>query len=137
MVTGVITTTPAAEAGTVAAQAAVAAPDGSRDIWAVAIPGLGAGESGAFQTAAALGCAGPCATYRFTLPTRQPFVQSSGGTHELAAPALYVVYATTKTSGACRTPFASTIFQSDMRSPLTGAPGATLTAALLTFTGCS
>ena len=143
---GAVTTFPATKAGLVTAQIGIAPLDGSQAVWAVSIPGLGAGEANAFQTAAGP-CAGPCAPYRFTLPALAPIVQvgqqfvfsgsgpanGPGTRTQQRGAVLYTVYATTP---GCKYPFAGAAVASDGHSFLAATPGITLQAADAAFTDC-
>ncbi len=133
VIEGTITSAPGAVAGTVAAEFAIAAMNGSRDLWAVAIPGLGAGESGAFQTAAAPGSAGPCASYKFTLPVLQSRVRTASGESQIRGAAGYLIQAVLGTQSHCRASF-NTATEQAGGGPLLTAPGAALTAMPVAFT---
>ncbi len=148
VIEGNITSTPAARAGIVGAEVGIPPLDHTQTVWSVVIPGLGTGETNAFQTAPQTsGCAGLCAPYRFTLPTRAPIMQGlytltgTGPSGPVSAPVssqergfdAYVIYATTS---GCKYPFAGAATTSDKKSPLLATPGATLQARDAPFTDC-
>jgi hypothetical protein len=137
-ISGTVTSTPAAEAGTVAAQYSLHALDGSSNLWSVAVLPLDPAQSGAFATAAGA-CpqsAPDCASYQFTLPSQSPVELVNGGLQQAAVSPFYVIYASLTTPSACTERFALTDFQQDGTYFLSGTRGAQLTAATIGFNGC-
>ncbi len=143
-ITGAITSAPTAIVGTVTPQFALEALDGSKsangtpNLWAIAIPSLNAAQSFAFQTAAGTCAASAafCGTYRFTLPSQSPVWRVSGGTLQPTVAPTYLIYATADSTADCNPSSAVTIYQADGASLLTANPGAQLSAATLSFSGC-
>ena len=152
VIEGVVTSMPAVKPGIVAAKAAIPPLDHTPAVWSVAIPGMGTGETGTFQTGPQTGagaCTGLCAPYRFTLPTRAPivkglfdttFIGPSGpvtvpgsGNSQQRGFVGYVMYAT---ASGCKYPFAVNPFVKGTRSYLQASSNATLEAGDLTFTEC-
>lgn len=143
-ITGVITSAPAATAGTFVAQYVMTALDGSKsssgspNLWALAIPGLSNSQSNTFSTASG-SCAGGapyCASYTFTLPSQKPVQPFSGGyTQGVGAP-VYSIYALTGSSSPCSPSSRTTGSQLDGSGVLIGSPGAQMTASTIAFTMC-
>lgn len=137
-IAGFVTTSPAGELGTLSAQTAIAALDGSKNIWNVALEGLLTDQPDSFlSTAAACPTTNElCASYTYTLPSQAPVELIAGVYKQQEAPPTYSILAVPKTPGSCTQPFLSTSFQSDGSSPLTAAPGKQFMAAALSFTKC-
>ena len=144
-IAGILTTDPLAESGTLLPQQAIAALDGSRNIWTLLIPPLNPTQPLTFQTgtSAEEACAGqssPCAGYSFVLPTQQPVIATASGTSQLAGGTAYSIEAriAAKQSSvsACTPPFLLTFTQADGTTPLLATPGAQLTAAPIHFHAC-
>lgn len=147
-ITGTITSAPVAKAGTVVAQYAMSALDGSRttnglvNLWALAMPAFSSTQTVAFTTAPGQ-CpdnAPFCTAYTFTLPSQkpiQPAVVSGipGYIQEAGAP-LYLIFAAPDGTLSCTPPWGETALQADLASLLTAAPGARLTASTMAFSGC-
>lgn len=153
---GAVTTTPGARAGLVMAQTGIPPLDGSQTTWSVTIPGLGVGETNAFQTAPQTGtgaCTGLCAPYRFTLPAREPIVQTgkqavftgpssglppspgSGIETQERGETLYGIYAT---APGCKFPFSGAVpLASDGHSFLPVTPGEVIKVHDAPFTECN
>ncbi len=133
VVSGALLSTPVAAAGTVTAQYALSPPGQSTSVWNLAIPSLNPAETNAFQTAAG-NCpeaAAFCATYRFTLPAQRPFLLASGGAAQQTAAPAYTIFAS---PASCV--FGVAAFQQDGHTPLSGPPGAALTAADIKLSAC-
>ncbi len=150
---GAVTTTPGARAGLVTAQIGIPPIDGSQTTWSIAIPGLGMGETNTFQTAPQTGmdsCTGMCASYRFTVPTRNPVVQSnlghvpllgsgtytgSGWLTQEGGETLYSIYAT---APGCKLPFSAAVpLASDGHSFVPVTPGVVIKVQNAPFTECN
>ncbi len=135
---GVVTSTPLAEAGTVTPQYTLSALDGTKALWNIALPNFNPSQGNTFTTAAG-SCPGGtpyCASYSFSVPSLSPVTRTSTGYKQSLVTPTYSIYAALSTPGACKPPFALTVFQSDGVTPLTAAPGAQLTAASLNFSAC-
>jgi len=137
-ISGLVTTSPAGESGTLSAQTAIPALDGSKNIWNITIEGLSTGQPDTFLSiAGTCPVAGElCASYTYTLPSQAPVELVSGVYKQQQAPPTYSISATPEMEGGCTQPFLSTSFQSNGLSPLTAVPGKQLTAAALSFTDC-
>lgn len=152
-IAGLLSTDPVAESGTWLPQQAIAALDGSRNIWNLLIPPLNPTQPLTFQTAttAAAGspCAGqssPCAAYSFVLPTEQPVIATASGTSQQAGGTGYSIEAQIgsqitgqpagQTTGTCNPPSLSAFLQADGTTPLLATPGAQLTAKPIGFGSC-
>ena len=137
-ISGAATTDPASEAGSVAPQYALEAPDGSGALWGVVIPTLNQ-QSLAFTTAAnrCAGVSGVCAEYQFLLPSQKPVVAQHGSTLQSEGAPVYAISATIGSGHRCTPSVLATSFVSDGSAPLTGTPGAVLSAATLLFHACS
>lgn len=143
-ITGVITSSPVAMAGTVVPEYAMEAldgsksPDGTPNLWAIAVPSLNASQTLTFSTAAGACAAGApfCSSYTFALPSQSPVWHVSGGYLEPSAPPTYLIYAAGDSAPSCIPSAISTIFQQDGKSLLTADPGAQLSVANIDFTGC-
>ena len=137
-ISGLVTTSPIGESGTLSAQTAIAALDGSKNIWNIAIEGLLTGQPDTFlSTAGTCPTTGQtCALYTYTLPSQAPVDLVAGVYKQQEAPPTYSISATPETGAGCTQPFLSTSFQSNGSSPLTAVPGKQLTVADLSFTGC-
>ena len=143
-ITGVVTSTPIALAGTVVPQYVVQALDrskganGATNLWALAMPAYNTEQTFTFNTTAG-SCAGGapfCASYTFKLPSQSPVWRVSGGTVQAAVAPGYLIYAAAGDAVTCILPYALTVFQQDGASMLAGKPGAQLYAADLNFAGC-
>ena len=142
-ISGILTTDPVPETGTLLPQQAVAALDGSRNLWSLLIPPLNPAQPLSFQTGAAGGnaCAGqtsPCASYSLVLPTEQPVIATAQGSTQLAAGTAYSIEAQLggQTTSTCTPPSISIFVQQDGTTPLLATPGAQLTAEAVQFRAC-
>ncbi len=153
---GAVTTAPGARAGLVMAQTGIPPLDGSQTVWSITIPGLGVGETNAFQTAPQTGpgaCTGLCAPYRFTVPAREPIVQTgkqatftgptsglppspgSGLETQERGETLYGIYAT---APGCKFPFSAAVpVASDGHSFVPVTPGAVIKVQDAPFMECN
>jgi len=137
-IVGTITSAPKAEAGSVTAQYAMNALDGSKNIWNLAISSLGVAQGTSFQTISGI-CANNapfCATYSFTLPSQKPIQVANGGYLQASGAPTYSIAAQLGNTQACAQPSGFAAYQQGGTLPLTGAPGAQLSAANIAFTGC-
>jgi hypothetical protein len=135
---GVVTTAPIARRGLVAPQYSMNAPDVAATLWNLTVPSFDSSRSFTFATAASSCTDGVpfCAAYSFSVPSQKPVLAIKGSyTQETGAP-VYSISASVTGTPSCTPPFALTSYQQDGTSPLTGAPGATLTAATLSFSRC-
>lgn len=148
IIAGDITSAPVAKTGTVVAQYAMAALDGSKstgglvNLWSLAMPAFDSTQNVSFATAA-----GPCAngvhfctSYKFTLPSEkplQPFVLNgvSGYIQEAGAPE-YMIFATPDGAFSCTPSFGFSAYQTDLATPLTATPGTHMKASGIDFSGC-
>ncbi len=138
-IAGTVTTDPVTETGSVTALDAVEALDGSKGVWVLAMGGLPANPEGqATFTTASGGCGGTgfCAPFRFVLPSQKPVVTYLGKAMQGTGAPVYAVAATLQTGSACVPATVETSFEADGGTPLTGVPGATVTAAPLQFLQC-
>ncbi len=137
-ITGSITTAPGADAGVVAPRYALAAPDGSGDLWNLEIPALNSEQLVTFQTTDD-GCAAQrsiCSPYTFVLPSQKPVVIEKGEYLQQTGPPTYAVLATVTDGRTCVPASGSTNFQQGGLSPLTGIPGGSLSAAAIYLQDC-
>lgn len=137
-ISGVITTSPVSVSGTLLAQTAISALDGSKNIWNISIHGLSDARLDTFESRTG-GCPTPdeqCVSYTYTLPSQAPVELISGVYKQQQAPPTYSISAATAAMNSCTEQTLSTSFQADRSSPLTVVPGKQLSAATLSFTGC-
>ena len=143
-ITGVITSSPIAMAGTLIPQFTLYALDGSKtpsgipNLWALAMPVFNTSPVLGFRTASG-GCSGSvafCSTYTFPVPAQSPFYPVSSGTMEQSAPPGYLIYAAPDPTSVCTPPYANTALQSDGKSFLQTREGAKLTAQTISFANC-
>lgn len=137
-INGTITSAPVAKSGTVMAQYAMNALDGSKNIWNFAMPSLDPAQGNTFNATPGV-CAGNapyCATYTFTVPSQKPVQQVTGGYRQESGAPTYSIYAVVDDPPSCHPSFGHTILQQDGTSFLTGGAGEHLSAADIKFTGC-
>jgi hypothetical protein len=137
-ISGIVTTSPVSEAGTLLAQTAIAALDGSNNIWNVTILDLTDRQLDTFDSKAG-SCSTSnelCASYTYTLPSQSPVQLVVGTYKQQQVLPTYSIFAASTVMNSCTQPFLSTSYQSNGSSPLTAVPGKQLTATALSFTGC-
>ena len=143
-ITGVIASAPIAVAGTVVAEYAMQALDGSKaadgspNLWALALPVFTASPVATFSTTTGA-CAGVgpfCSTYTFPVPAQSPLWSVTGGTIQAAVAPTYLIFAVPGNQATCSPPVALSAFQTDGKSRLTATPGAQLTAQSISFATC-
>lgn len=138
IITGTITSAPIAKTGSVMAQYAMNALDGSKNLWNFSIPALDPAQSNTFGTTPSV-CAGSapfCAAYTLTLPSQKPVQRVTGGYLQQAGAPTYSIYAVADGPLSCTPSSGHAFFQQDGKSFLTGVPGDQLSAADIAFTRC-
>lgn len=136
-ISGAIASAPVPIAGSVAPQYSIKALDGSTAIWNLTVPPLSTVGSYAFTTSASscLDQKSFCSSYTFFLPSQNAVTPVKGGYLQSAGSPVYSIIAQ-PSPFVCTPPTVSTYFEKDGKTPLTGSPGAQLSAQDITFTGC-
>lgn len=137
-ITGVISSTPTTVAGTVMPLFSMQAldrskaPDGSANLWALALPLFSPSTSLTFSTVTGTcgGTAPFCVSFTLSVPAQSPIYPVSGGTMQQAATPSYMIYATPNSAAACSPSFGIS------PSILLATPGAQMTAQPVVLTNC-